>query len=323
MKVIEAKAFGGPEVLAVREVPDPVAGPGQVVVGVAVVDTLFVETQIRGGEMGGYFDVRPPYVPGGGISGRVLSTGEGVDPAWTGRRVVAKTGAAGGYAERAAVPVEALVPVPDGLDLPDAAALVHDGVTALGVFEAARVRTGERVLVTGASGGMGFLLVQLAHAAGARVIGTARGARKTDLVRDLGAEAVVDPSEEGWAERVRELTGGAGADVVFDGVGGRIGGEAFGVTARGGRFSAHGAPTGGFAEIDPEEARERGVNLRGIRDVQFAPEEAGRLTVRALAEAAAGRLRPVVGRTFPLERAADAHAAIEARDVVGKTLLVV
>ncbi|MBG0821392.1 zinc-binding dehydrogenase [Planomonospora sp. ID91781] len=323
MKVIEAKAFGGPEVLAVREVPDPVAGPGQVVVGVAVVDTLFVETQIRGGEMGGYFDVRPPYVPGGGISGRVLSTGEGVDPAWTGRRVVAKTGAAGGYAERAAVPVETLVPVPDGLDLPDAAALVHDGVTALGVFEAARVRTGERVLVTGASGGMGFLLVQLAHAAGARVIGTARGARKTDLVRDLGAEAVVDPSEEGWAELVRELTGGAGADVVFDGVGGRIGGEAFGVTARGGRFSAHGAPTGGFAEIDPEEARERGVSLRGIRDVQFAPEEAGRLTVRALAEAAAGRLRPVVGRTFPLERAADAHAAIEARDVVGKTLLVV
>ncbi|GGK75721.1 NADPH:quinone reductase [Planomonospora parontospora subsp. parontospora] len=323
MRAIEAKAFGGPEVLAVREVPDPVAGPGQVVVGVAVVDTLFVETQIRGGEMGGYFDVQPPYVPGGGIAGRVLSTGEGVDPAWTSRRVVAKTGTAGGYAERAAVPVEALVPVPDGLDLPDAAALVHDGVTALGVFEAARVRTGERVLVTGASGGMGFLLVQLAHAAGARVIGTARGARKTDLVRDLGAEAVVDPSEEGWAERVRELTGGAGADVVFDGVGGRVGGEAFGVTARGGRFSAHGAPTGGFAEIDPEEARERGVSLRGIRDVQFAPEEAGRLTVRALAEAAAGRLRPVVGRTFPLERAADAHAAIEARDVVGKTLLVV
>ncbi|WP_189237910.1 zinc-binding dehydrogenase [Planomonospora parontospora] len=323
MRVIEAKAFGGPEVLAVREVPDPLAGPGQVVVGVAVVDTLFVETQIRGGEMGGYFDVRPPYVPGGGIAGRVLSTGEGVDPAWTGRRVVAKTGAAGGYAERAAVPVEALVPVPDGLDLPDAAALVHDGVTALGVFEAAQVRAGERVLVTGASGGMGFLLVQLAHAAGARVIGTARGARKTDLVRELGAEAVVDPSEEGWVERVRELTGGAGADVVFDGVGGRIGGEAFGVTARGGRFSAHGAPTGGFAEIDPEEARERGVSLRGIRDVQFAPEEAERLTVRALAEAAAGRLRPVVGRSFPLERAADAHAAIEARDVVGKTLLVV
>ncbi|GGL32248.1 NADPH:quinone reductase [Planomonospora parontospora subsp. antibiotica] len=321
--MIEAKAFGGPEVLAVREVPDPLAGPGQVVVGVAVVDTLFVETQIRGGEMGGYFDVRPPYVPGGGIAGRVLSTGEGVDPAWTGRRVVAKTGAAGGYAERAAVPVEALVPVPDGLDLPDAAALVHDGVTALGVFEAAQVRAGERVLVTGASGGMGFLLVQLAHAAGARVIGTARGARKTDLVRELGAEAVVDPSEEGWVERVRELTGGAGADVVFDGVGGRIGGEAFGVTARGGRFSAHGAPTGGFAEIDPEEARERGVSLRGIRDVQFAPEEAERLTVRALAEAAAGRLRPVVGRSFPLERAADAHAAIEARDVVGKTLLVV
>jgi NADPH2:quinone reductase len=323
MRVIEAKAFGGPEVLAVREVPDPVAGPGQVVVGVAVVDTLFVETQIRSGGMGGYFDVEPPYVPGGGIAGRVLSTGEGVDPGWTGRRVVAATGAQGAYAERVAVPAEALVPVPDGLDLPGAAALVHDGVTALGVFEAARVRSGEQVLVTGASGGMGFLLVQLAHAAGAWVAGTARGARKADLVRDLGADAVIDPSEEGWAERVRELTGGAGADVVFDGVGGRIGGEAFGATARGGRFSAHGAPTGGFAAISPEQAEEQGVSLRGIRDVQFAPGEARRLTARALAEAAAGRLRPVVGRTFPLERAAGAHAAIEARDVVGKTLLMV
>ncbi|MFC4057607.1 zinc-binding dehydrogenase [Planomonospora corallina] len=323
MRVVEAKAFGGPEVLAVHEAPDPVAGPGQVVVDVAVVDTLFLETQIRSGAGGEYFGVRPPYVPGGGIAGRVAAVGEGVDPGWSGRRVVTRTGVEGGYAERAAVPAETLVEVPDGVDLREAAALAHDGVTALGLFEAARVRPGERVLVTGASGGMGVLLVQLAHAAGAWVAGTARGARKTETVRGLGADAVLDPSAPGWAERVRELTGGAGADVVFDGVGGRIGREAFGVTARGGRFSAHGSPTGSFAEITPEEAAGRGVGLRGIRDVQFPPAEARRLTGRALAEAAAGRLRPVVGRTFPLERAADAHAAIEARDVVGKTLLVV
>jgi hypothetical protein len=132
---------------------------------------------------------------------------------------------------------------------------------------------------------------------------------------------VVDYSEPDWRERVREATGGTGPDLVFDGAGGELGRAAFEITARGGRFSAHGGPSGGFTEIDPHEAERRRVTVRGIEQVQYSPAELHRMTERALSEAAAGRIKPAIGRTFPLEKAADAHAAIEAREVVGKTLL--
>ena len=321
MREVRATSFGGPEVLEVGEAPEPAAGPGEAVVGASVVPVLMLEAQIRGG-WGEYFGVEPPYVPGNGVAGEVASVGGGVDPGWVGRRVVART-EGGGYAERAVVPAEGLTPVPDGLGLPEAAALLHDGPTALGLVEGAGIRPGEWALVLAAGGGMGTLLVQLARAAGARVVGAARGEGKLGLVRGLGAEAVVDYSEAGWPGRVLEATGGDGPDVVFDGVGGRVGEEAFGITARGGRFSAHGAASGDFAEIDPQDAERREVNVTGIERVQFAPADARRLAERAMSEAAAGRLRPVVGRTFPLERAAEAHAAMEARGVVGKTLLLV
>jgi NADPH2:quinone reductase len=193
----------------------------------------------------------------------------------------------------------------------------------MALAEGAKIRSGEGVLVVAAAGGLGIVLVQLAHAAGARIIGAARGKRKLALARELGADVVVDYSEAGWPDRVREAIGGKGPDVVFDGVGGQIGRAAFEVTARGGRFSAHGAPSGAFAEIDPQEAERRGVTVRGIQHVQLAPADAKRLAERALSEAAGGRIRPVVGQTFPLERAVDAHAAIEGRGVLGKTLLLV
>lgn len=323
MRVVQVTRFGPPDVLVVAQAPDPVAGAGQVVVGVSAVDVLFLDTRIRAGLGGEHFDVRPPYVPGSGVAGQVLATGEGVDTAWIGRRVVTRTGGAGGhggYAERAVVPVEGLLPVPDELGPPEAAALLHDGVTGMGLIEAAEIMPREWVLITAAGGGMGLLLVQLASAAGGRVIGAARGKRKLDLIEEVGAEVTVDYSEPGWAERVREATG-SGSRVVLDGAGGAIGREAFGVTAAGGRFSAHGAAGGGFAEIDRGEAERRGVTLRGIRDVQFEPAEARRLLGRVLREAATGGVWPVIGQTFPLERAADAHAVIEAREVTGKTLL--
>jgi NADPH2:quinone reductase len=323
MRVVQATAFGGPEVLVTSEVPTPVAGAGQVVVDVSVADVLFVETKIRQGWGREYFTVQPPYVPGGAVAGQVSSVGEGVDSGWVGRPVVTHTGGGGGYAEQVAVPAEALMPLPDGLGVREAAALLHDGPTALGVFDGAGIKPGEWVLVTAAGGGLGILLLQLAHAAGARVIAAARGEQKLDLARELGSEAAVDYSGPDWAAWVREATGGTGPDVVFDGAGGQIGRAAFEVTAPNGRFSAHGAASGSFAEIDPEEARRRGVRVRGIEQVQFAPAELKRLTERALSEAAAGRIRPVIGETFPLERAADAHAAIESRRVVGKTLLLI
>jgi NADPH:quinone reductase len=282
-----------------------------------------VDVLIRYGLAVDYFPVRPPYVPGNGVAGTVLSVGDGVDPAWVGRAVAAHTGemgGGGGYAEQVVAAVGDLIPVPASIGLPRAAALLHDGATALGLIEAIGVKPGEWVLVTAAAGGMGVVLVQLARTAGGRVIGAARGGRKLDAVRDAGAEAAVDYSEPGWTDQVRMLTAGHGADVVFDGAGGQLGRAAFDVTADGGRFSAHGTSDGGFAHADAAQASRRGVTVRPL--TPHAPGEFLRLATAALAEAAAGRIWPVIGQTFPLTRAADAHAAIEARTTIAKTLLV-
>jgi NADPH2:quinone reductase len=321
VRVVQAMRFGGPEVLMAAEAPDPVPGPGQVVIDVAVAPVLFLGTQIRRGAARDWFPARPPYVPGVGVAGRVISGGEGVDGRWVGRRVV--TDADGGYASQAIVREEQLIEVPGGVDLRVAAALLHDGRTALGLADAAALSPGAWVLVLSAAGGLGILLVQLARAAGARVIGATRGKQKLDLATEMGAEVVVDYADPTWPELVHNATGGAGPGVVFDGAGGKLGLAAFGVIPPGGRFFAYGTPGGGFAEIDPHEAERRAVTVRGIELVQFALEEGKRLTERALTEAAAGRITPVIGQTFPLERAADAHRAIEARDVVGKTLLLI
>ena len=317
------KEFGGPEVLVAAEVPDPVAGPGEVVVAVAAAHVLWVETRIRSGVGREYWGVTPPYVPGSGVAGRVDDLGPDVDPALLGTRVVAHTGRSrDGYAERVVVGADGLVPIPDEVSTQQAAALVHDGVTGCALVNEQRVAAGDRVLVVGASGGLGIVLVQLARARGARVVALARDERKLARVRTLGADAVIDSAAPDWAEQARTALGGA-ADVVFDNVGGDLGEAAFELTAPGGRFSAHGTPSGRFAQIDPEAAAARGVTVRGIRDVQIPPVERRRLTGQALAAAAAGGLRPVVGQTFPLARADRAHAAIEDRSVFGSTLLVV
>ncbi|MFI7289499.1 zinc-binding dehydrogenase [Streptomyces anulatus] len=321
MRVIRVAEYGGPEVLVPVEVPDPVAGAGEVVVRAEAVDTIFVETQIRGG-WGEAFGITPPYVPGGAAAGTVVATGPGVEPSWIGRRVLAGAGTTGTYAELVRTGVDRLVPVPDGLGLREAAALAHDGVTGTGIAEAVGIRPGDRVLVLGAAGGMGTLLVQLAHSAGARTVGAARGEQKLALVKRLGADAVVDYSGDDWVDGVREAFGGLPVDVLLDGVGGELGARAFALVADGGRVSAHGASSGGFAELDEEDVRSRGITLRGITDVQFGAAEMVRLATKALNAAVAGRLRPVIGREFPLSRAADAHRAIEARSVPGKALLI-
>ncbi|MEV6395651.1 zinc-binding dehydrogenase [Streptomyces sp. NPDC051907] len=321
MRVAQVSEFGGPEVLVPAEAPNPQAGPGQAVVAVSHIDTIFVETQVRAGAFDGYFPVEPPYVPGGGVAGTVRTVGDGVDESWVGRRVVTALGFTGGYAEQAAADAAKLVAVPDGLGLREAAALAHDGVTATALMEATGIAAGERVLILGASGGMGVLLVQLAKAAGARVVAVARGERKTALVRELGADAVVDGARPDWTDQARSALGPAGADVVLDGVGGEVGLAAFPLTADGGRFSAHGAPTGGFAPVDEAEAARRGVKLTGIAELQLPDEEYTRLAAHALRLAAEGGLRPVIAETFPLSGAAEAHRAIEGRGLVGKVLL--
>ncbi|WP_030163150.1 zinc-binding dehydrogenase, partial [Streptomyces sp. NRRL S-244] len=149
------------------------------------------------------------------------------------------------------------------------------------------------------------------------VVGAARGGRELALIRELGADRAVDYTQPGWTEAV-----GGPVDVLLDGVGGELGLAGFGLVRDGGRVSAHGAPSGGFTALDPADVRRRGIALRGIAEVQFPPAEITRLAGYALAEAAAGRLRPVIARRFPLAEAAEAHRAIEARAIPGKALLI-
>jgi NADPH:quinone reductase len=322
MRAVQVTSFGDPEVLEPGELPDPVAGHGQLVIDVAFAPVLFIDTVIRAGYAGDFFpDAVPPWVPGMGVAGTVASVGEGVDPAWVGRRAVADTPGGGGYAEQAAAPADAVVAVPEALDLADAAAVLHDGRTALRLTEVHVPEAGDWVLVTGAAGAAALLITQLARRAGARVVGAARGEEKLARARACGAEAVVDYTDPDWGQQVRDLTGGTGPRIVFDGVGGTIGQAAFELVADGGRISAHGTPGGGFAPIDPGLAEKRGITATGIEAVHVGPEDTKRLIVAALDAAASKQFTPVIGQTLPLHQAAEAHRLIEQRNAIGKVLL--
>ena len=318
MRAVWLKEFGPPEALVPGEAPDPVPGAGQVVVAVAFANITFVETQVRAGRSP--FPLPPgalPMIPGNGVGGVVAATGNGADAALTGRRVVSGTGGRGGYAERAAVQAGGLVEVPEGVALDEAVALLADGRTAMALARAARIAPGERVLVLAAAGGVGSLLVQLAQAAGARVLAAAGGPGKLRLARELGAEVTADYRQPDWPVALRAAAGGA--DVVFDGVGGQIGRAAFWLLGPGGRMLSYGLASGEFTEVSEDEARDRRVTI--ARGVPVAADESAALTRAALGLAAAGRLRAVIGQRFPLEAAAAAHRAIEARATIGKTLL--
>ncbi|NGY61350.1 zinc-binding dehydrogenase [Lentzea sp. NEAU-D13] len=321
MRAVRVHEFGGPEVLRPDEVPEPVAGPGQVVVGLNAADVIFLDTLLRSGWGGEFFPRHPPYVPGEGGAGHVLSVGEGVDPAWLGRHVIGH--GSGAYAEQAVFSAEEIVEVPDGLDSPAAAALTHDGMTALNLARRAKIEKGEWVLVAAAAGGAGSLLVQLARDAGARVIAAARGDRKLALARDLGAELAVDYSLDGWQHRVREATGGNGVDLAFDGAGGALGKAVFETVARGGRFLTYGT-SDGFADIDPAAASARQVHVDNVLAAGPPdPATVRELLSEALTLTAQGRLRPVIGATYQLAEASKAHRSLEERTTLGKSLLLI
>ncbi|HTU15033.1 MAG TPA: zinc-binding dehydrogenase [Solirubrobacterales bacterium] len=317
-QTIVLNEFGPPSRLTPAEAPSPVPGPAEALVEVEVVNITFVDTQIRSGRAPNPAMLPElPAVIGNGVGGRIGAVGSPEDSEYVGRRVISSTGGSGGYSERVAVPVAGLHEVPDGLGLPEAVALLADGRTAVSLLDTTPVEAGQTVLVEAAAGGVGSLLVQMLINRGAIVVGAARGEHKLGIARVLGATFVVDYDQPGWEFRVRDMVGSV--DVTFDGVGGEIGRAGFELVRPGGRFNSYGMASGEFAGIDPESAAERRVTLDGGGPAD--PERMARFTGIALAEAAAGDIRPVIGQTFPLAMAADAHASIEARESIGKTLL--
>lgn len=320
MRAVWWTRVGSPEVLVAGAAQDPRPGAGQVLIRVVLASVHFIETLIRAGRSPGPA-LQPPAILGNAVGGTVVDVGDGVDRALVGQRVVSSTGGSGGYAELAVAAADDVVAVPEQLSLADAVALYSDGRTALGLHRRAAPRPGETVVVSAAGGGLGILLSQLAAAAGARVIATAGSARRLALARRLGAQAAVDYTAPDCAARLAAAAPD-GLDLAYDGVGGPVGRILFESLAPGGRFVVHGMASGSLTDTsDPPQPVP--PTVIGLAELAAIVADGRDLATRVLAEAAAGRLRPVVGQTFPLERAAAAHAAIEARRTLGKTLLVV
>ena len=325
MHAIRLHAFGPAENLRYERVDDPRPGPGQARIAVAAAGVHLIDTVLREGRAMGPLPLPElPTIPGREVAGVVDAVGPGVDERWLGRRVVAHLGpASGGYAELAVRDTDALHAVPDGVADDAAVAMIGTGRTALAVLEVAQLSDADVVLVTAAAGGLGSLLVQAARNAGATVVGAAAGPEKVRRVSALGASLAVDYSAPGWSDAVRAGLDGRAPTVALDGVGGALGRDALELLGAGGRLVLFGFASGAPTELSAGDLLSRGLTVSAAIGARIAQRPGGvrDLEERALAAAADGRLVPLVQR-FALAQAAAAHAAIEARATVGKTVLV-
>jgi NADPH2:quinone reductase len=296
-------------------------------IAVAAAGVHVVDTSLRAGDAKGsplaLFDL--PTIPGREVAGLVDRVGEGVDTRWVGKQVVAHLGMVpGGYASQAVTDVERLHELPSGFDPGAAVAMIGTGRTTLAVLEAAQLTKDDVVLVTAAAGGIGNLLVQLAHNVGAFVVGVAGGAAKVQQVLETGADLAEDYTVRDWPDRVREGLSGREISVAFDAVGGAEGRATLDLLGVGGRFLIYGwNASDGPTQITTEDLIGRGLTVTfavGARVLRLPGGMRG-LEERALAAATSGAVTPRVQR-FPLGEAAAAHRAIETRQTTGKVVLV-
>ncbi len=325
MHAITVSEPGGPEVLRWAEVPDPVAGPGEVLIDIAA-------TSVNRADLLQRMGVYPP-PPGASeiigleCSGRIAELGPGVDGWRVGDEVCALL-SGGGYAERAAAPAAQLLPVPAGFDLVQAGGLPEMACTVWSnLIGVARLHAGEVVLIQGGSGGIGSHAIQVAAALGARVAATAGSPERLQLCRDLGAEIVVDYHDDVPAE-IKKATEGHGADVILDNMGAANVRANIEMLAQDGRLLVIGFQGGTKGEVDLGALmHKRGsITATGLR---FRPADgpAGKAGVVAATKAGewplieAGKVRPIVHATLPLSQAAEAHRMVEQGGVVGKILL--
>ncbi|MGW7466311.1 zinc-binding dehydrogenase [Streptomyces xantholiticus] len=330
MHAVRLHAFGPAENLTYETVDDPVPGLGQVRIAVAAAGVHLLDTALREGAAGPFgAPAELPTVPGREVAGTVESLGEGTDPGWLGKHVVAHLGMApGGYAELAVTDAGRLHEIPGNLDPSGAVAMIGTGRTALGILQYTDLGPGDIVIVPAAAGGIGTLIVQYAKNAGATVVGLAGGPAKTALVRDNGADLAVDYKQPGWADTVRDRLGDRRATVVYDSVGGAAGRAAVDLLGKGGRHIVFGWSSQGVLADSPltltdEELTERGITSESVLGPAMLEKAGGlrALETRALTEAATGRLRPAVQR-HALADAAGAHRALESRGTVGKVVLI-
>jgi NADPH2:quinone reductase len=328
MRQVQFSRFGGPEVLEVVEKPTPIPSRGQVLVRVRAAGVNFAETLMRQNR----YAVTPelPAIPGTEVAGTIERLGDGVSGLTLGARVAIPlfaTGAVvGGYVDHVVVDAGLVVPLPDALSFDTAVTLMIQGLTALYLPRQISPK-GKTVLVNAAAGGVGSLLLQFAKRAGAKtVIAAASSASKIELVRTLGADAGVDYTKPDWVEELRAATGGNGPDIIYESVGGNITKECLAALAPGGELVIYGALN--IQSFDLGVPELLGIIFKNQSLTGFALPTL--LTPAGLKEGLAelfdlavrGELRVTIGETYPLERAADAHRALEARGTTGKLVLV-
>jgi len=335
MRQVWIPRSGPPEVLELREAPDPEPGPGEARIRVAYAGINFADLMARRGM---YPDApRMPFVPGYEVSGAVDAVGAGVGTDLLGRRVISTT-RFGGYSDVVCVPAEQALPIPDSLGDREAAALPVNYLTAHHMLVTlCGVRTGETVLVHAAAGGVGSAAIQLCKIAGARVIGTA-SPPKHAFLRSLGVDPV-DYRRKDWPRAVRELTAGRGVDIALDAVGGASFRRSYDLLAPTGRLCCFGVSAmvhgerRGVARVLRvlwEMPRFRPLRLmndnRGVFGINLAHlwrerERLGGQLRTLIGHATAGRIAPLVDGAFPFERAAEAHRRLDSRASIGKVLL--
>ena len=310
MRAVQIERHGGPEVMELVDVPPPEPGEGQLLVDVAAIGVNYRDVYEREGSYGG--DV--PAVIGAEGAGAVAATGERV--AWV--------AAPASYAEQVAVDAEKAVPVPDGVSDELAAAALLQGITAHYLCTSTHaVQPGENVLVHAAAGGVGLLLTQMVAMRAGRVIATTSSEEKAELARDAGAAEVI--GYEGFGERVRELTDGVGADVVYDGVGAATFDESLASLRPRGDLVLFGAASGRVPPFDPMRLEGGGslyLTRPSIRHYTATREELLDRARDVFTWIAEGRLEIRIGGRYPLEEVRRAHEDLESRRTTGKLLLI-
>jgi NADPH2:quinone reductase len=318
MRAVVVTESGGHDVLEVHDVPTPGAGPGQLLVDVEAAGVNYRDVYEREGRYGG----EPPFVAGVEGAGTVAAVGEGVVGVGVGDRV-AWTSAQGSYAEQVVVDAARAIPVPEAVTSELAAAVLLQGITANYLADGAYgVQPGDDVLVHAVAGGVGSLLAQVVKERGARVIATASSEEKRQRGLEVGADVVLP--YEGFAEKARELTGGDGVDVVYDGVGQATFDESLTALRPRGTMVLYGAASGPVKPFDPMRLEEHGslfLTRPSIRHYTAKREELLERAAAVFAAVAAGKLAVHIGGRYPLAEARKAHEDLTGRRTSGKLLL--
>jgi NADPH:quinone reductase len=322
MKAVRFHELGGPEVLRYEDAPEPRPRAGEVLIRVRAAGVNFADTMLTQGSY--YLQPVFPQVPGLEVAGEIAALGEAVAGRRVGERVMAVLPNAGGYAALAVAHAHHATPIPDNLSWEEAASLPVQAVTADHVLHlSGRLRPGETVLVHSAAGGTGSFLVQLAKAAGARVIATASSADKLELARELGADVLIDYTSNDWPQQVMDATDGRGADVIAEMVGGEVFDGSTRCLAPFGRLVVLGQSGGPPPGLNPLRLMRRNHSVVGyyLMSAIEVPELMAPTNERLFTALADGRLRVVVSETAPLAAAADVHRRMLARETTGKVVL--